>query len=967
VRPQPNEAAAILERYVVARRTLRIDKKQLRKLYRLLPWRNRALTMVQLQVPGESDPKKKHTIRALAATEDEFVDLIVHRPPDISGRPRDVYVCTNPISGNVEDYFPSSMARIGNTRWPSEGPVKKLNADTIVEYRMLGFDIDGPDLATARPILRRLIDALKPNSYLPVQTARGFHVWMPLPPETKLPGQATLHDHVCDQLGLDEDERALIDDQPFASFAVLRVPGTWHTKDEKSPIFVKIATPNKIVRRNKPNRHIADALTDLSHEESPAKFKNVLRRRIVSQAPKLANADTTEKWFNKEFVPLLVEPDGRIHLFRLPPGLGKSRNTQIALDVLSTIGRRSLYLAPRHILLQEFVDRLGDNAAKMPVLDQEQCGDLYGDALKAKDSGFLFQVCRQCPNRGKKRGRYICQFHQDRHDAADATILFAPSAHIKTPRFWQDDNPGHDRPLVVIDESVLDIIQETCEVGTKTLRNLSKKIDLAYKKADDKTRPILFPFRAMLKGLVKFVGGPPRREYLKRIMSRRADPREFEETEGGYIGRFVPHEWSPELAEIIQKAVRAASRRIGWKHLARLRELTTSYRRTGGNLLVHKTKRWEDGVPVTSGIRFFIRHDLPKDRTYILLDATTDPYLLKQHFGDRFQDHPMPTEIEPVGRVTQVMDWLYGKRQILKQITRLRKTSRKPAIVRLIDHITEELVPKAKKIGLISHLAERRLPGEKKPLALVVRILEMMAAQDRVAAVGHFGNLRGTNTFEGCDLLLVVGTPRIPPDVVAQTAAAFNYESRSAKIIQSKEWRTLRDDCAGEEWRVRTYWPDQCNPTQVAVHKSQVEGELVQAIGRARIIRNDTPVYVLTNELIDLPGIRRVFSSDLDDDLSAEESQTDRRKDEREEYYDEFVGFVNELLKEGPVYPKRIADRAKGRDGLRFDRETITSRGPNDEDSHWDRFVAENSRKLGRVAVRGGAHAYRLGSKKRGK
>ncbi len=908
--------------------SMKFDLKAAREFYEFLPWANRpgCLTMLQLKIPGEK--KGTSVLRSLAYNEYSFENLLKDRPSDAAfNRPRDFYLCTNPINGSFEDYFHGPFLK--TSFWPSTEPFKPLDKYAIAAYEMLCLDIDDPVLASAKKTAYAILMGLKAKSYKIIHSGYGLHIWIPLPPQERLASSRILKPAIVKIGNLTGTQAQTIDDQPLTRFAVLRVPGTYNTKNADKPILVKCIETKK--GGAKANESVAEFLAERLKEKLPEKVR---RDSIQCTVPEsYQTVEEASLWLAERLGSAIYDDSNPfehfnehgIHVFNVPAGLGK---TEIAAFCAANSEKGILYLAPRHALLAEilkttqgYIDELGEDefrtARKLPQFREALCVEsMFKKADAAKQKGYLLEVCRTCPlYKLDERKRYKCKYHRRREFAKRADILFAPKHYIKIPPFWK--KYGKNRELVIIDESALDEFQEEVKVSIATITHLRKSI---------RTQSNL----AFIK---------PMQYLLKRISSHR------EEGLLGSIGELAISQTARDSSVALPKwskdfrdklfGVFAATPVRRRKLMRSIEKLLNAFSRTKGKALLYYR-----GENVTQPfIQFYVPHFLPEGRTYLLFDATSDKRLLDAHFkndltasrgwrGLPISVYTPPKIVPNKGCIIQIMDQLCGKRSVLRQLEYKGNKSRKKKIIGLIDRLIEKH-PDAKNIGLIAHRDT------------VLLFHEKLDAKTRVTKTGYFGNLRGTNDFVGCDVLIVVGTYRIPPSVVGQRAAAFSLNPDDVEMTTEVSWRSIDDKMRKERWSLLAPWPREASEFQKAVHKSYVEGELIQAIGRARTIRENVTVYVLTNELIDLPGIQRVFSSEL----FPGRTQAQRRLDEKSEVYPELCGFIEELLDDGiTVYPKVIAEQRAKRyptHAKKFNRNMIKQKDVSGV-SPWSRWVGEN-------------------------
>jgi len=134
-------------------------------------------------------------------------------------------------------------------------------------------------------------------------------------------------------------------------------------------------------------------------------------------------------------------------------------------------------------------------------------------------------------------------------------------------------------------------------------------------------------------------------------------------------------------------------------------------------------------------------------------------------------------------------------------------------------------------------------------------VITFMGCQDAmgVEEVGHFYAARGTNQYEGCDALFVVGTPMPPPGKLLDQARMVFWERDlefvAPWITQLKQYRYVDpDDGQGRAYPVAGYWDD---PDLSAILWSMREAEIIQTAHRVRPINVACDVWLLTNIPLD--------------------------------------------------------------------------------------------------------------------
>ena len=112
--------------------------------------------------------------------------------------------------------------------------------------------------------------------------------------------------------------------------------------------------------------------------------------------------------------------------------------------------------------------------------------------------------------------------------------------------------------------------------------------------------------------------------------------------------------------------------------------------------------------------------------------------------------------------------------------------------------------------------------------------------------IAHFGATEGLDKYKGCDIA-VIGTPRCNPYRVIAMADALNCD---VHIDMLNDTQDLSDKpVIRNGWRFRMFTFE--NEDLRHVHHWLIEKELIQAIGRARTLRNDCEVYVYSNFMIE--------------------------------------------------------------------------------------------------------------------
>ena len=215
----------------------------------------------------------------------------------------------------------------------------------------------------------------------------------------------------------------------------------------------------------------------------------------------------------------------------------------------------------------------------------------------------------------------------------------------------------------------------------------------------------------------------------------------------------------------------------------------------------------------------------------LVLDATGDAALLRLAVPD-LGDVVRVRAKAPHARVIQVVDQRFGKRATCPHDTddeaaKARKERKRQRVVE-----TVEAFAAGKTAGLLSYKAVEE---------------ELAGSLPNNVIPGHFGLLRGQNTWERVTVLAVVGRVLPQADEVERQTGALFYDQPQAigqgfGIAEARAWHRMRDG-APLEGR-REVHPD---PWCEKLRRQITEAELEQSIGRARAVRRtaDDPVTIL--------------------------------------------------------------------------------------------------------------------------
>ena len=120
-------------------------------------------------------------------------------------------------------------------------------------------------------------------------------------------------------------------------------------------------------------------------------------------------------------------------------------------------------------------------------------------------------------------------------------------------------------------------------------------------------------------------------------------------------------------------------------------------------------------------------------------------------------------------------------------------------------------------------------------------VITYKAQRELFEADGHFGAERGTNRLADRDALIVIGTPQPPQPQIVEIAAMI-YHDRLRPF--NTTWSTRDEPYQGQMVRYSGFWDE---PDLQVVLEQLREAELVQTLHRARPLRRQVDVWLLTN------------------------------------------------------------------------------------------------------------------------
>lgn len=224
---------------------------------------------------------------------------------------------------------------------------------------------------------------------------------------------------------------------------------------------------------------------------------------------------------------------------------------------------------------------------------------------------------------------------------------------------------------------------------------------------------------------------------------------------------------------------------------------------------------------------------IPKTVPVLIIDASADLEINRIVWGKYLDSVEIRTERN--AEVIQVRQLTFSKASL--GFSQNRDDKRLTEAADFINGLTEEETIKG--IVVIGSLAV-----EKKLSPLLNKDIK----------TAHFNNLRGSNEFENCDTVVIIGREEPMPEIIEAEARAFLSDTSQSLFtaphyVPETRYRRLRNGKAERE-TVRRH-PD--NFAQRILEQVR-EREIEQAIDRLRLIHNEKPkkVFILSSIILDL-------------------------------------------------------------------------------------------------------------------
>lgn len=242
-------------------------------------------------------------------------------------------------------------------------------------------------------------------------------------------------------------------------------------------------------------------------------------------------------------------------------------------------------------------------------------------------------------------------------------------------------------------------------------------------------------------------------------------------------------------------------------------------RQKGGDQVTHKS------------IVAVWKTDFPVDVTIVFSDATGNAEAIQELTGLPVHD------ITPSGHLDQ-------KSSVCQVPVDIKRTTAESTVMGLLAAAIARH-PRARKIGIIGHQPHMG------PVKQKFRVLE--SREFKTAYFGE-GTERASNEWHReCDLLIVLGTPRLPPGAIQDSLIR---RGRLEALSQDGRWEPRlweAETVSGDKRVIRGV--GYAEPSWRRAHEDLVQAALLQAVGRARSYQESgIPVILFSNEPLRLPA-----------------------------------------------------------------------------------------------------------------
>lgn len=537
-----------------------------------------------------------------------------------------------------------------------------------------------------------------------------------------------------------------------------------------------------------------------------------------------------------------LDQHGQIFFDGSTTGAGKSYADQAAMQV----AKKSVTFLPTHNACDDLVKALtekGFSAAAHPPLNKTTCKKFGtkndpGPAQLAQKAGLNVGECI-CPTCEFTK---TCEYQQRREAARNADHTIATHARASTSDF----QPADGKPVVFIHEDALALLKPMVKIvrsskknDTPQARHLRDIVDIAKVAVEIAVTwpdPMMLAFTKKLQATTTELIAELQSNDL--IGALEAAAKNGKKVKSLPTVKALPIPHKAERLSGLDYLLHRAMEKSGLQANGKALKLALAYA-TGElqNLCAvvdesfSKPSQGKKGGEklLQKALVGVLKVDLPSNTVLWFENASADAKLLSEMTGREVADKT------PQGRLAyEVPPIQYADLDITQQTC--GKTVR--AVVRgLLSKY-----PAAKKVGIITH---------QRHVTEIDKLAPFWRSRITMLEYFHSGKDRASNEWLACDLILVLGTPRVPPSAVRDTLILLGRISAASKDGDFVEIMWEGKTSQGKV--VRNRGLEYADPSWAEVQRILVKETLRQAIGRGRgVISKGVPVVVVSNEPLGL-------------------------------------------------------------------------------------------------------------------
>lgn len=544
-----------------------------------------------------------------------------------------------------------------------------------------------------------------------------------------------------------------------------------------------------------------------------------------------------------------VGQTGKVFFDGSTTGAGKSTADIAAMKEKKIEG--SATFVPTHDACGDLVKRLkkeGLTAAAHPKMDEDSCQKYgtdknHGPARKALNAGLNVGMCI-CPTCEFKT---TCKWQKEREEARNAVHVIATHRRAELSGF----TPAKEKQIVFIHEDPLNLLRPLAKVvksskkkGVPQLGDLHDFLliaqaaeQVAIEWGDDDARRFAQRLHRSAQELVTILTSPELVQPHEDAAAKGKATKKLPVAKSLTLKtRFHRHK---NLDLLLKKAMD----RSGILAKGDVLRLVVGY--ACGELhqlcaVVDEHHEQKKKSVFTKGILAVWKTELPTDAVIWFEDASSTAPFLKELVGKEVLDKTPNGRLDFTRRPIQYVSCFKDDGTTAKlDVTKTQCLKEFRGIVRGVL----ALYPLAKKIGIITH---RKHAAEISNMAPLWR--------NRISKVEYFnsGKDRASNEWLDCDLILVIGTPRVPPSSVRDALIRLGRQ-QDAEFdggFSSLKWEGKTVD--GNVIAVEGL--GYAHPSWNELHSHLVKETLRQAVGRGRAVTEKAvQVVVASNESIGIP------------------------------------------------------------------------------------------------------------------